>query len=136
MLAGNQRHLALAFPRRGGDLIEPGALFSPADEACRHTAEARGQRDAPGPSGIAGPPLKLEGRQRLGEALQVQLADGLELVPTGAHHRPQQIGDKHLVAVGGRTQTSGLDHRRTKEVVGLTCGLPDANANTDRELLL
>ncbi len=79
-------------------------------------------------------PRNVERGHRLGEALELQLADRRHLVAAAAaRQHPHDLGDQHLPAVGRGAQSRRLDDRRTEAVAVLERDVAGRDADPDRE---
>ena len=120
--------------------LEQLELLVPADHAHPGAVRQAGrQRDGSARLcvDILGLPGHLEGLDRFGQALQLDLAqrrEGVVRAPAGcgAH----QVGHQDLSGAGLGAQSSSLDDRVTEVVVGFLGGLPGAHSDPDAQRAL
>ena len=75
-------------------------------------------------------PADLQDLERLGQSLQLDLAQGAERVADAApRHHPHELGGEDLAALGLGAQARRLDDRVPKVVVALPGGLPRAQSH-------
>ncbi len=96
--------------------------------------ERRRQRQVDEGRGVEWSPHNRTGLDRLGQALQGECADALELVPTS---RPRECACKRrhqdLTALRGAAQPRRLDHGGAEEIVSLSPRVAGADADPQRE---
>ena len=74
---------------------------------------------------------------RIGQALQRERSDGIELVATASSGElPHECRDDDLPAVRRRAQPRRFDHRRAEQVVTLSPRVPGADADAEHDQLL
>ena len=82
-------------------------------------------------------PAHRDRRHRIGDALEVELADALELVAAAAaREMPHDLGAQDLAAVGRGFEPLRLDHRQAEAVVAVEGDVADADADPHLDALL
>ena len=73
-------------------------------------------------------------RHRLGDALEHELADRLEVMAAAvAGQHPHHVGGQDLMLVGGAAQPTGRHHRRPEHVVVLLGHITDGHSDAEPE---